>query len=95
MRRQAAERAAINAPMQGTAADIIKRAMISVNQWLKRDDLAVRMIMQVHDELVFEVKTEQVDTFKPQVCEKMAAAATLAVPLVVEAGVGENWDKAH
>ncbi|MFT3929065.1 MAG: DNA polymerase I [Spongiibacteraceae bacterium] len=94
-RRQAAERAAINAPMQGTAADIIKRAMISLNDWLCRESIDARMIMQVHDELVFEVKADLVDGFRAEVIKRMSAAAELAVPLIVEAGVGMNWDEAH
>ena len=95
MRRQAAERVAINAPMQGTAADIIKRAMIDVDAWLKQDAVDAKMIMQVHDELVFEVKTENVEAFKTAVCDKMANAVKLNVPLLVEAGSGKNWDEAH
>jgi len=95
MRRQAAERTAINAPMQGTAADIIKRAMIAVDAWLPQSGLDVRMIMQVHDELVFEVREEQVELFTEQVQQRMASAADLDVPLLVDAGVGENWEQAH
>ena len=93
--RQAAERTAINAPMQGTAADIIKRAMISVDQWLTDSGLHALMIMQVHDELVFEVDENQVETLVAGVCERMSAAAELAVPLLVECGTGANWDEAH
>ncbi len=95
MRRQAAERTAINAPMQGTAADIIKQAMIDVAAWLKDSPLDGRMIMQVHDELVFEVKTGDLDAFTTQVTEIMGKAAELDVPLLVEAGTGDNWDEAH
>ncbi|MFY0675711.1 MAG: DNA polymerase I [Neptuniibacter sp.] len=95
MRRQAAERTAINAPMQGTAADIIKRAMVAVDQWLPESEFDVRMIMQVHDELVFEVREDQVDQFITEVKAQMAGAADLDVPLLVEAGVGENWEQAH
>jgi len=95
MRRQAAERTAINAPMQGTAADIIKRAMVAVDAWLAESDFDVRMIMQVHDELVFEVREDQVDAFVTEVKEQMSGAANLDVPLLVEAGVGENWEQAH
>ncbi|WP_062261095.1 DNA polymerase I [Endozoicomonas arenosclerae] len=95
MRRQAAERTAINAPMQGTAADIIKRAMANVDQWLSESDLDARMIMQVHDELVLEVAEDQLDAVKAGIVEKMSEAADLKVPLVVEAGVGYNWDEAH
>lgn len=94
-RRQAAERTAINAPMQGTAADIIKRAMIDLDGWLQHNAVDARMIMQVHDELVFEVAEDQVEEFRAEVVGRMAGAAELAVPLVVEAGVGLNWDEAH
>jgi DNA polymerase-1 len=93
--RAGAERAAINAPMQGTAADIIKRAMIAVDDWLQSLGDAARMIMQVHDELVFEVKETDVARIESGVRERMSAAATLAVPLVVDVGVGSNWDEAH
>ena len=94
MRRKAAERVAINAPMQGTAADIIKRAMIQLDQKLQNDpDIA--MIMQVHDELVFEVRSEKVEFFREQIKQHMEAAAELVVPLIVEVGVGQNWDEAH
>ena len=95
-RRKAAERAAINAPMQGTAADIIKRAMINVSGWLKTqssDDIA--MIMQVHDELVFEIKAEKVSEFSEKICALMSEAAELDVPLLVEADSGDNWEQAH
>jgi DNA polymerase-1 len=94
--RAGAERAAINAPMQGTAADIIKRAMVTVDAWLG-DAAAGRalMLMQVHDELVFEVDADFVDTLLPAVKARMEAAAELRVPLVVDAGVGSNWDEAH
>ena len=95
IRRQAAERTAINAPMQGTAADIIKKAMIAVNGWLQEEDRQAAMIMQVHDELVFEVKSEVVESVSKKVCELMQNAAELSVPLIVEAGIGENWDQAH
>ncbi|MCF1437346.1 MAG: DNA polymerase I [Shewanella sp.] len=96
MRRQAAERAAINAPMQGTAADIIKKAMISIQQWIDEDTSGeIRMIMQVHDELVFEVDTDKADGLKTKVCELMAAAASLDVELLAEAGIGDNWQQAH
>jgi len=95
MRRQAAERTAINAPMQGTAADIIKCAMIRVADWLPEAFPQVRMIMQVHDELVFEVPEAEVESFVEAVKGEMASAATLDVPLVVEAGVGDNWEQAH
>jgi DNA polymerase-1 len=93
--RAGAERAAINAPMQGTAADIIKRAMIAVDEWLASLRGKARMIMQVHDELIFEVREEAVEKVSDGVRERMAAAAELAVPLVVDVGVGANWDEAH
>jgi len=95
MRRQAAERTAINAPMQGTAADIIKRAMITVDRWLSETDLDACMIMQVHDELVFEVRTEQLEAFIKQVKVLMESAASLSVPLLVEADSGNSWEVAH
>ena len=95
MRRQAAERTAINAPMQGTAADIIKRAMISVDDWLQSSELQSRMIMQVHDELVLEVPESELEVVKQGLIERMESAAELLVPLVVDVGVGDNWDEAH
>jgi DNA polymerase-1 len=99
LRRQAAERTAINAPMQGTAADIIKTAMIAVDKWLKtaRDtgELDARMIMQVHDELVLEVKAEDVERASEHLVELMSTAVKLAIPLLVDVGVGDNWDEAH
>jgi DNA polymerase-1 len=95
VRRQAAERAAINAPMQGTAADLIKLAMIQVQKWLDDSALKTLLIMQVHDELVFEVPDAELDIVKSKVPELMQSVTTLEVPLVVEVGVGENWDKAH
>ena len=95
MRRQAAERTAINAPMQGTAADIIKRAMITVDAWLEQSGLPARMVMQVHDELVFEVEESAVDTLVAELRKQMEGAASLLVPLVVDTGVGDNWDEAH
>ncbi|NQV86013.1 MAG: DNA polymerase I, partial [Woeseiaceae bacterium] len=94
-RRQYAERTAINAPMQGTAADIIKKAMISVHQWLHDEQPGARMIMQVHDELVFEVDKDNVDAVRERVIELMNSAASLEVPLKVDVGVGLNWDEAH
>ncbi|MBI5461860.1 MAG: DNA polymerase I [Gammaproteobacteria bacterium] len=93
--RNAAERTAINAPMQGTAADIIKRAMIRTDAWLRDSGLRARMIMQVHDELVFEVTEADLDKVKIGVRESMQAAAELRVPLEVDVGVGDNWDEAH
>ena len=95
MRAQAAERTAINAPMQGTAADIIKRAMLAVDNWLRVERPDARMIMQVHDELVFEVASAEVEAVSTRICELMSGAAELAVPLLVEAGAGSNWDEAH
>ncbi|MCL1056380.1 DNA polymerase I [Shewanella gelidimarina] len=96
MRRQAAERAAINAPMQGTAADIIKKAMIDVAKWIETETQGeITMIMQVHDELVFEVDAAQAETLKVKVCQLMAAATKLDVELLAEAGVGDNWEQAH
>ena len=94
-RRQYAERAAINAPMQGTAADIIKLAMLNTSRLLQAGDFHAHMIMQVHDELVFEVAREHVDQFCPLLKEQMSAAADLVVPLLVDLGVGQNWDEAH
>ena len=94
-RRQGAERTAINAPMQGTAADIIKRAMVDVDAWLAAGEMDAWMVMQVHDELVFEVAEAQVGAFIEQVKERMQAAAELSVPLIVEAESGANWDEAH
>ncbi|MFV0262159.1 MAG: DNA polymerase I [Kluyvera sp.] len=94
-RRAGAERAAINAPMQGTAADIIKRAMIAVDGWLETEKPRVRMIMQVHDELVFEVHKDDVDAVAKKVHELMENSTTLDVPLLVEVGSGQNWDQAH
>ncbi|WP_292972678.1 DNA polymerase I [Pantoea sp. UBA4549] len=96
IRRKAAERAAINAPMQGTAADIIKRAMIAVDGWLQQqngDD--VKMIMQVHDELVFEIHKDAVESASAKIRQLMESSMTLDVPLLVEVGVGDNWDQAH
>ncbi|MBB4607376.1 DNA polymerase I [Xanthomonas arboricola] len=93
--RAGAERAAINAPMQGTAADIIKRAMVSVDGWIADHAERALMILQVHDELVFEAETDFVDTLLSEVTTRMSAAAELRVPLVVDSGVGDNWDEAH
>ncbi len=94
-RRQYAERTAINAPMQGTAADIIKRAMIQIDDWIQPEQLDCKMIMQVHDELVFEVRSDSADLIKQAVIQRMVAAVELTVPLVVDAAVGSNWDEAH
>ena len=94
-RRQGAERAAINAPMQGTAADIIKRAMISVDGWLQKEKPKAWLVMQVHDELVLEVTEEELERVRTEVVARMTAAADLAVPLVVDSGHGKDWDTAH
>ena len=93
--RKAAQRAAINAPMQGSAADIIKRAMIDIDHWLALDELDARMLLQVHDELVFEVSEDDLDLLAEGVKFRMITAASLDVPLVVDIGVGDNWDQAH
>ncbi|ENM5745954.1 DNA polymerase I [Vibrio mimicus] len=96
MRRKAAERAAINAPMQGTAADIIKKAMLLVDEWIQREgDGRVKLLMQVHDELVFEVEESSLSEIESKVQQLMESAAELAVPLVAEAGHGDNWEQAH
>ncbi|KQQ33737.1 DNA polymerase I [Duganella sp. Leaf126] len=94
-RRQGAERAAINAPMQGTAADLIKLAMVAVQNWLEADRLHTRMIMQVHDELVLEVPDAELELVKQKLPELMAGVAQLKVPLLAEVGVGKNWEEAH
>ena len=93
--RKGAERTAINAPMQGTAADIIKKAMVAVDNWLSASNLDARVILQVHDELVLEVREDLVDQVRDEVRVHMSQAAELDVPLVVEVGVGNNWDEAH
>jgi DNA polymerase-1 len=95
--QQYAERSAINAPMQGTAADLIKLAMISVDDWCQQQEGRARLIMQVHDELVLEVRADVVDAVRDQVRQRMIAAAgdALRVPLKVDVGVGTNWDEAH
>jgi DNA polymerase-1 len=95
MRRQAAERTAINAPMQGTAADIIKLAMIKVDQWLLDRKLGSKMIMQVHDELILEVPENELEEVTTGLLSGMENAAELKVPLVVDIGVGNNWEEAH
>ncbi|ANQ86760.1 DNA polymerase I [Azoarcus olearius] len=94
-RRQAAERAAINAPMQGTAADLIKKAMIAVSGWLRASGLKSRLVLQVHDELVLEVPVAEVETLRAALPGLMGGVAALSVPLLVEVGVGNNWDEAH
>jgi len=93
--RKGAERTAINAPMQGTAADIIKRAMVAVDNWLSSSGLDARVILQVHDELVLEVREDLVEQIKAEIRPHMSDAAQLDVPLLVEVGVGANWDEAH
>ena len=94
-RRQYAERTAINAPMQGTAADIIKRAMIGADQWLFQEKPDAKMVMQVHDELVFEASEDQVHHYAATIRNIMCSAADLNVPLIVDIGIGSNWDEAH
>ncbi|MBI4192103.1 MAG: DNA polymerase I, partial [Betaproteobacteria bacterium] len=94
-RRQGAERAAINAPMQGTAADLIKLAMIAVQRWLSDDAMQTKLIMQVHDELVLEVPDVEVAAVKEYLPQLMGGVAKLAVPLMIDVGVGSNWDQAH
>lgn len=94
-RRQYAERTAINAPMQGTAADIIKRAMIAVDDWIESTRPGATLIMQVHDELVFEIREDQLETAKAEIDRLMTEVANLKVPLVVDTGIGNNWDEAH
>jgi DNA polymerase-1 len=94
-RRAAAERAAINAPMQGTAADLIKLAMIDIWRWIRAENLASRLIMQVHDELVLEVPQSEIELMKTELPRRMASVASLSVPLLAEVGIGANWDQAH
>ena len=94
-RRQAAERAAINAPMQGTAADLIKLAMVAVQTWLDRERLGSRLILQVHDELVLEVPDAEVGRLRAELPGLMTGVANLKVPLVVDMGSGPNWEQAH
>jgi DNA polymerase-1 len=94
-RRSGAERAAINAPMQGTAADLIKLSMVAVQKALDEQQRGTKMVMQVHDELVFEVPEAEVDWLKAEIPRLMAGVAELKVPLLAEVGVGPNWDKAH
>jgi DNA polymerase I len=94
-RRAGAERAAINAPMQGTAADLIKLAMIAVQDWIEKEKLITRLIMQVHDELILEVPDDELARVKSEMPALMSGVAKLRVPLVAEVGVGPNWDTAH
>jgi DNA polymerase-1 len=94
-RRAGAERAAINAPMQGTAADLIKMAMIEVQRWLAADRLATKLILQVHDELVFEVPEAELAHVQAELPYRMTSVAALCVPLVVDVGSGPNWEQAH
>jgi DNA polymerase-1 len=94
-RRSGAERAAINAPMQGTAADLIKLAMIAVQDWIDAERLGAKLVMQVHDELVLEVPEGELPRVKEELPNLMSGVATLRVPLVVDVGVGKNWDQAH
>ena len=93
--RAAAERAAINAPMQGTAADLIKMAMVSVQNWIETEKLRSKLIMQVHDELVLEVPEKELAQVKERVRDMMQNVAKLEVALIVDVGVGDNWDQAH
>ena len=95
MVRAGAERAAINAPMQGTAADIIKRAMISVENWIRDEKLKALLLLQVHDELVLEVPEDEVELVKTKLPELMAGAASLSVPLIAEVGTGRTWGESH
>ena len=95
LRRQAAERAAINAPLQGSAADIIKKAMIDVDQWIGAENQDIRMIMQVHDELIFEVKKEFADNALNEIINIMESSVELKIPLIVDANQGTNWNEAH
>jgi DNA polymerase-1 len=94
-RRQGAERAAINAPMQGTAADLIKLAMVAVQGWLDRERRASKLILQVHDELVLEAPVAEVEEVKARLPQLMTGVASLQVPLVVDVGAGPNWEQAH
>jgi len=94
-RRAGAERAAINAPMQGTAADLVKLAMIAVDRWIAAARLATRLVLQVHDELVLEVPEGELARVEAELPERMTGVASLAVPLVVDVGAGPNWERAH
>jgi len=94
-RRAAAERAAINAPMQGTAADLVKLAMIAVDRWIAGAGLATRLVLQVHDELVLEVPENELEQVRTELPQRMTGVASLSVPLVVDVGAGPNWERAH
>ena len=93
--RSAAERTAINAPIQGTAADILKIAMININNWIDQENAPIKMIMQVHDELVFEVHKDFIDNASNMISDQMIKCFSLSIPLLVDIGIGDNWDKAH
>ena len=95
LRRKYAERSAINAPMQGSAADIIKLAMIDVSKWLRSEKVPAKMIMQVHDELVLEVRSDVISDIKDEIINIMESTVSLKVPLIVDVGTGKNWDEAH
>jgi DNA polymerase-1 len=95
MRRQASERAAINAPVQGTAADIMKIAMIKMHQLIKETNVEAKLILQVHDELILDTPNKEIDEVIGLVTESMMGAASLDVPLDIDVGVGDNWDQAH
>ena len=95
MLQQHALRTAINAPMQGSSADIIKQAMLDIQAWIERENNGVKMIMQVHDELVFEMETNKAKEYAEDICSMMSDAAKLSVPLVVDVGIGDSWQEAH
>ena len=95
MRRQAAERAAINAPLQGSAADIIKKAMVDVDQWIGDDNTNIKLIMQVHDELIFEVNKDFANDAIAHIVKLMESTIELNIPLIVDANKGKNWNEAH
>jgi DNA polymerase-1 len=95
MRRQASERAAINAPVQGTAADIMKLAMIKMHKSIKKEGVEAKLILQVHDELILDTPKKEIDTVVGLVTDSMMGAANLDVPLEIDIGIGDNWDQAH
>jgi DNA polymerase-1 len=95
MQQQHALRTAINAPMQGSSADIIKQAMLDIQAWINRENNDVKMIMQVHDELVFEMQTNKAKEYGENIRSMMSDAAKLSVPLVVDVGIGDSWQEAH